>query len=196
MMITNLRLQPHLSGTNEFIEYISEYYMLNKWQSLQPGSNDFSLWQKLLSSLAIWACGKHWSTGPNNWHNTMSTKFPHASRASGTALFTGPIGNWLANQWRRASANFADCELTLCHLYLADGWMMIVFDNWPDSGSYWWVKINFWVNENAYSSNICFNICSKFFSSYVHLSVTSAKLILTNNQSWKSNQFTSLWLST
>ena len=27
----------------------------------------------------------------------MSTKFPHASRASGKALFTGPIGNWLAN---------------------------------------------------------------------------------------------------
>ena len=49
--------------------------------------------------------GKHWSTGPkqvllaqiNNWHNTMSTKFPHASRVSGRALFTGSIGNWLAN---------------------------------------------------------------------------------------------------
>ena len=27
----------------------------------------------------------------------MSTKFPHASRANGRALFTGPIGNWLAN---------------------------------------------------------------------------------------------------
>ena len=36
-------------------------------------------------------------TGPNNWHNTMSTIFPQASRASGRALFTGPIRNWLAN---------------------------------------------------------------------------------------------------
>ena len=61
----------------------------------------FSLCQKLLSSLAIWASGKCWSVllAQTRFygHNTMSTKFPHASRASGRALFTGPIGNWHAN---------------------------------------------------------------------------------------------------
>ena len=65
-----------------------------------------SLCQKILSSLAIWVSGNwkaliYWPkpgfTGPNNWHNTVSTKFPHASGVSGRALSTGPIGNWLAN---------------------------------------------------------------------------------------------------
>ena len=55
----------------------------------------------LTGHLGQWQALIYWPkpgfTGPNNWHNTMSTKFPHASRASGRALFTGPIGNWLAN---------------------------------------------------------------------------------------------------
>ena len=51
----------------------------------------FGQWQALI----YWP--KTGFTGPNNWHNTMSRKFPHASRASGRAVFTGPIGNWLAN---------------------------------------------------------------------------------------------------
>ena len=47
-------------------------------------------------------------TGPNNWHNTMSTQFPHASRGQ----WKGPV-HWpdrkLTGQWHRASGNFADC---------------------------------------------------------------------------------------
>ena len=57
----------------------------------------YSLCQKLLSSLAIWQALIYWPkprfTGPNNRYNTTSKKFPHASRAGGRALFTGPIGN-------------------------------------------------------------------------------------------------------
>ena len=56
---------------------------------------------ELTGHLGQWQALIYWPkpgfTGPNNWHNTMFTKFPHASRASGRALFTGPIGNWLAN---------------------------------------------------------------------------------------------------
>ena len=56
---------------------------------------------ELTGHLGQWQALIYWPkpgfTGPNNWHNTMSSKFPHASRANGRALFTGPIGNWLAN---------------------------------------------------------------------------------------------------
>ena len=56
---------------------------------------------ELTGHLGQWQALIYWPkpgfTGPNNWHNTLSTKFPHASQASGRALFTGPIGNWLAN---------------------------------------------------------------------------------------------------
>ena len=71
-------------------------------------SNQGSLCQKLLSSLAIWASGKHWSTGPNqffllaqiiditlcpqNFHLPLPLPLD-----SSRALFTSPIGNWLAN---------------------------------------------------------------------------------------------------
>ena len=56
---------------------------------------------ELTSHLGQWQALIYWPkpgfSGPNDWHNTMSREFPHASRASGRALFTGPIGNWLAN---------------------------------------------------------------------------------------------------
>ena len=53
----------------------------------------------------------HWPFGPVAItdllarNNTMSTKFPHASWASG--LFTGPIGNWLAHACGKQSAKLA-----------------------------------------------------------------------------------------
>ena len=56
---------------------------------------------ELTGHLGQWQALIYWPkpgfTGPNNWHNTISTKIPHASRASGRALFISPTGNWLAN---------------------------------------------------------------------------------------------------
>ena len=56
---------------------------------------------ELTGHLGQWQALIYWPkpgfTGPKNWHNTISTKFPHASRASGRALLIGLIGNRLAN---------------------------------------------------------------------------------------------------
>ena len=78
---------------------------------------------ELTGHLGQWQALIYWPkpgfTGPNNWHNTMSTKFPHASRASGRALFTGPIGNWLANGVGPVLISQTGCKvcaITVAHL--------------------------------------------------------------------------------
>ena len=79
-------------------------WMPQEWQdpinSLAPGQSVPKIIE-LTGHLGQWQALIYWPkpgfTDPNNWHNTNSTKFSHASRASGRALFTGPIGNWLAN---------------------------------------------------------------------------------------------------
>ena len=61
----------------------------------------------------------------------MSTKFSHASRASDRALFTGPIGNWLANGIRPVLISQTE-----------DGWKIILntrcnFNNGKMMSFYW-----------------------------------------------------------
>ena len=55
----------------------------------------------LTGHLGQWQALIYWPkpgfTGPNNWHNTISTKFAYASPASGRVLIIGLIGNRLAN---------------------------------------------------------------------------------------------------
>ena len=67
------------------------------WALLQSVPKTIELTGHLGQWLALIYWPKPGFTGPNKWHNTMSTKFTRANRASGKALFTGPIGNWLAN---------------------------------------------------------------------------------------------------
>ena len=76
-----------------------EYY--NKFDFMKSSRQSVPKTIELTGHLGQWQALICWPkpgfTGPNDWQNTMSTKFPHPSRARGRALFTGPIGNWLAN---------------------------------------------------------------------------------------------------